>query len=182
MENFDPVGGGYIAEQFVNFFSSPGSFPFLAGLYYTLKAIAFVLIPVLLVVNIWLAGQISPFRPRFRLFFRPADATQGEFAKKRWEEIAARLESANDAEWSLAVIEADNLVDDILKRIGLAGETMMERLSRINVAEFPAMQELKEAHHVRNNIAHTPGYKISRLEAENVMRKYRKVLEDLEVI
>ena len=182
MENFDPVGGGYIAERMADFFSSPGSFPFLAGLFYTLKAIAFVIIPVLAVVNIWLAGQISPFRPRFRLFFRPADATQGEFAKKRWEEIAARLESANDAEWSLAVIEADNLVDDILKRIGLAGETMMERLSRINVAEFPAMQELKEAHHVRNNIAHTPGYKISRLEAENVMRKYRKVLEDLEVI
>lgn len=182
MTDFDPVGGGYIADQLVDFFSSPGSFPVLGGLFYTLKAIAFVLIPVLVVINIWLVGQISPFRPRFRLFYRSADVTQGEFAKKRWEEIAAQLETGGDAEWALAVIEADNLVDDILKRIGLVGETMIERLSRINIAEFPAMQELKEAHHVRNNIAHTPGYKISRQEAQSVMRKYKKVLEDLEVI
>ncbi len=182
MEDFDPVGGGYIVERIFDFFSSPGSIPFFGRLFLTLKAISFVLIPVLLVVNIWLLNQINPFRPKFRLFYHPADESQGEFAKKRWQEIAARMESVGDAEWSLAIIEADNLVDDILKRIGFSGETMIERLQHINVAEFPAMQELKEAHHVRNNIAHTPGYKISRQEAENVMRKYRKVLEDLEVI
>jgi hypothetical protein len=87
-----------------------------------------------------------------------------------------------EADWRLAVIEADSLVDDILKRIGFPGESMAERLAQIPASQLLSLSDLKEAHRIRNNVTHTPGFKISKSEAERVVRKYERVLKELEVI
>ncbi|MDP3784799.1 MAG: hypothetical protein Q8R12_01850 [bacterium] len=107
---------------------------------------------------------------------------QQKIARKRWEEIMARFEMDTESDWRLAVIEADGLVDDIFKRIGFQGETLGERIASVSSQELSSLAELREAHQIRNRLVHTPGYKITKQDAERSLQRYRKVLEELEAI
>jgi len=180
--DFDPVGGGYLFENiFSRIFSINESSAFLSLVIF-LKRLSVVLIFAFLVLSIWMAMELWKFRPKFHITSRPFVVPPEKIAKARWGEVMRRFEVGMESDWALAVIEADNLVDDILKRIGFSGESMAERMSQLNPSEFPAVSALKEAHRLRNNIAHTPGFKISRADAEKTLRKYERVLKEFEVL
>ncbi len=171
--------------MFEKLFDAVFSFPeggFFFNLVSVLKVLALILIPVFAGLNIWLIAQLWEFRPKFSV--RPSPYTPGpdKIAKSRWDEMMARLEGGAESDFALAIIDADNITDDVLKRIGFQGETMAERISNLNPIQFPEVSILQEVHRVRNNIAHTPGFKISKGEAERVLAKYKKVLEELEVL
>lgn len=102
--------------------------------------------------------------------------------KKKWEKIRARLEEKDEANLKLAVIEADNFIDYLLKRISYKGETMAERLKQIKPAQLKNLDNLWQAHKVRNNIVHEPNFKLTLHQAEEAIENYEKVLEELEAI
>ena len=102
--------------------------------------------------------------------------------KKKWEKIRARLEAKDEANLKLAVIEADGLIDEILKRIGYKGETMAERLKNIKPAQLKSLDDLWQAHKVRNNTVHKPDFKLTLHQTEEAIENYEKVLEELEAI
>jgi len=99
-------------------------------------------------------------------------------AVKEWAAITGRLQRGSEAELKLAVIEADKLFDDTIKRMGFAGETMSERLKKITPAQLSVIDNVWNAHKVRNNVVHTPDYKLSRLEAEAAIAVYEKALKE----
>jgi hypothetical protein len=66
-----------------------------------------------------------------------------------WDDIVRRANSVRDADWKLAVIEADKFVDEALKAKGFAGETMGERLMIIKPQELSSLQDLWDAHKSR---------------------------------
>jgi hypothetical protein len=97
---------------------------------------------------------------------------------KEWAAITQRLRRGSEAELKLAVIEADKLFDDTIKRIGFTGEMMSERLKKITPAQLSVIDNVWNAHKVRNNVVHTPDYKLSRLEAEAAIAVYEKALKE----
>ena len=99
---------------------------------------------------------------------------------KAWAKITARLETGLESEAKLAVIEADSMLDDILKRMGFGGETLGERLERLTVATLPNLEQIWEAHKIRNNIVHDPDYRLTLDEARKVLGIYEQALRDLE--
>ena len=99
-------------------------------------------------------------------------------AVKEWTAIIGRLRRGSEAELKLAVIEADKLFDDTIKRMGFTGEMMSERLKKIAPAQLSVIDSVWNAHKVRNNIVHTPDYKLSRLEAEAAIAVYEKALKE----
>ena len=101
---------------------------------------------------------------------------------KEWNRTKARLDTGLEAEYKLAVIEADAMVDDILKRMGYGGETLGERLDRLTTASLPNLEQARAAHQTRNNIVHDPDFKISREEAEGNISLYEKALRDLNAL
>lgn len=100
----------------------------------------------------------------------------------RWKNILSRLETANEEEYKLAVIEADNMLDATLKRIGFAGETLADRLEKVNVAIVPNLPEVREANRIRNNIVHDPSYRITLSEARRVIESYQATFQNLDLI
>ena len=100
----------------------------------------------------------------------------------RWQEILDKVSSPNPSEWKLAVIEADSLLDDLLKRIGYPGETMGERLKFVDSSKITSINGLWEAHKIRNMIAHEPDHPVSRQEIEKAIEGFEKVLDELEFI
>lgn len=99
---------------------------------------------------------------------------------KAWAKITSRLETGLESEYKLAVIEADSILNDILKRMGFGGETLGERLERLTAATLPNLKQIWEAHKIRNNIVHDPNYRLTLDEARRVLDIYEQALRDLQ--
>jgi hypothetical protein len=101
----------------------------------------------------------------------------------KWDGVTRRMKSESAADWSMAIIEADSIMDDIMKRIGYRGESFGERLKNIEPSDFDSLQDIWEAHKVRNRIAHEgANFKISRDEALRTVKLFEKGLKELEYI
>ncbi len=109
--------------------------------------------------------------------FRPYGMRKVE---KDWAKITARLETDLESEWKLAVIEADSILNDILMKMGFGGETLGERLDRSTAATLSNLQQIREAHKIRNNIVHDPDYRVSLDETKRVVGIYEQALRDLQ--
>lgn len=98
---------------------------------------------------------------------------------QRWTKVLEHLESLNDNDWRQAIIEADIILEDILRKIGYQGEGVGEMLRRAERADFQTLDQAGEAHGVRNRIAHDgAAYVISQHEAKRVINLYRQVFEE----
>ncbi|MBI2676659.1 MAG: hypothetical protein HYX21_01730 [Candidatus Yanofskybacteria bacterium] len=100
----------------------------------------------------------------------------------RWKEVLEHLQSLRDAEWKFAVIEADNIVEDILTQAGYPGETLGEKLKQINKNQLASIDSLWSAHKLRNLIVHDPDYQIRYNDAREAIRDYEKALRELGVL
>jgi len=108
-----------------------------------------------------------------------APVAKPEIVSEHWQGVLDHLNSANESEWKLAIIEADKLADDLLLQKGYEGESMAERMSLLTKGELQSLDLLWEAHKVRNRIAHKLDFKISRSEALRVISYYEEALKDL---
>lgn len=114
------------------------------------------------------------------LFFTAG--AEKEKALRAWERIRARVKRGGDADLRLAVIEADHLLDAILKRIGFAGKTMGERLERVKPWQLANISDIWVAHKMRNRLVHEPGTRITHYEAEIAIATYEKALRALGIL
>lgn len=105
-----------------------------------------------------------------------------EVVAKPWEEIKAKMASPNSADWSIAVIQADAILDQILKASGYIGDTMGDRLKQVNDAELNAIDDVWRSHKIRNRLAHGGTGALSRPEAEEAIRGYEKAFRELNYI
>ncbi|MCX6731490.1 MAG: hypothetical protein NTX55_00670 [Candidatus Parcubacteria bacterium] len=106
-----------------------------------------------------------------------------EARANKWDEIQKKIDSENSSDWKMAIIEADSLVDEIIKKIGYKGEDLGERLKNIEPSDFENLQNVWEAHKIRNKIAHEgDAFQITKEEAKETIEKYRKALRELRYI
>jgi len=99
---------------------------------------------------------------------------------KSWQKILLRLNKNDEANLRLALIEADNLFDDLLKQMRLPGESMADRLKYLDSSQVPNIDEIWQAHKLRNTIVHNHEYPITRNEIEFGVKAYEKALKELE--
>ena len=97
---------------------------------------------------------------------------------KRWQEVLARLESANEAEYKLAIMEADTMLVDILKRANIVGDNIEVQLDNVPPTIIPNITDLKNAHSLRNTIVSDPDYRLSQQEARQILEIYENVFRD----
>lgn len=99
-----------------------------------------------------------------------------DFFREKWAEIDAT--SMQEAGWVQAVIEADKLLDDALKKSGYKGKTMGERLVSASRA-FSNKDRTWAAHKLRNKIVHETSIKLRKQHVESALNGFRKALSDL---
>lgn len=109
-------------------------------------------------------------------------ATKKDKMRIRWGKIRKRLETGNESEYKVAVIEADNVIDELLKRMGYKGENLSERLDNIPPGQIENIDGFREAHKVRNRIIHEEGFKLAKESAEAILGTYEKFLKEFEVL
>lgn len=101
---------------------------------------------------------------------------------KQWEKIISRLETRNEAEYKLAIIEADAMLDQAMARLGFKGETLEDKLNVMSSVVLPSIKEVREIHRLRNTIVHDPNYILSFDEAKKNIEVYEKAFKELDLI
>lgn len=120
----------------------------------------------------WVAERLDSFR-------KP---NLPERMQKDWEKINDRIEKGDEASLKLAIIEADNMLEDVLKRMGMEGKDMGERLEQLNTQQFKSYNDVLEAHRLRNLIVHQKDIIITKEQAEKAAKAYEEGLKELEVL
>ena len=100
----------------------------------------------------------------------------------KWKEILNRIDSFNEADWRVAIIGADTMLDEMLEKMGYHGETIGDRLKAIEESDFLTLDKAWEAHKVRNRIAHEGTFVLTKREARRVIDLYREVFEEFHYI
>ncbi len=102
--------------------------------------------------------------------------------RREWEKTKRRLEKGWESEGKLAVIEADEMLGEVLKRAAYLGDNTEERLEEVPENTLPNKKELKEAHKLCADIIHDPDYKLSPAKARWAIEVYEEAFESLSAL
>ena len=98
----------------------------------------------------------------------------------RLDDLNKHIISENPNDWKLAIIEADIMLDEILKEKGYVGASLGERLRSINPAQLQSLDDAWQAHKVRNQVAHGGAdFVLTHRLAEETIKQYRRVFAEL---
>jgi hypothetical protein len=104
-------------------------------------------------------------------------------ANPRWHYILTLIESPNDSDWRVAIIEADSMLEESLKEKGLSGNTVSELLEGAKESGYRSIQDAWDAHIVRNQIAHQGSdFPISQIEGRRVIKMFQNFFEELRIV
>ena len=170
-----------IQEQINNYFFSSN----WEENFFTLKIISVALSTLLVFVIIFLIFRLRKNIKKSLDLVTESVTASGlpkAAANKEWESVLEKMEKEDANSYKLAVIEADKILDNLLKKIGYAGDDMGERLKQITSAQMSNIDEVWQAHRVRNRVVHEPDFQLTRVQAKRAIEIYQRALEDLEGI
>lgn len=97
----------------------------------------------------------------------------------KWQHVEKLMSSQNQNDWRQAIIEADIMLDEMLRKMSYDGTSIGDMLKQIERSDFATLDKAWEAHKFRNEIAHTGSdFAFSKDEANRVFRLYRDVFNE----
>ena len=150
-----------------------------------IRFILAILAGVLTFLVIILARKLVKLREEEKvelLSLTQKDFTVERVANDNWQKLIDYVESDNEANWKLAIIEADKILDELVKKMGYPGDDMGERLRAVEPSDFLTLEDAWEAHRIRNKIAHEAGFTFTKREAKRVLGLFEKVFREFDYI
>jgi len=93
------------------------------------------------------------------------------------------MESHNESDWKLAILESDIMLDELLDKSGYHGVTMSDKLKQVDKSDFNTIDLAWEAHKIRNMVAHEGSeFAINSREAQRVIKLYEQVFKEFKYI
>lgn len=159
---------------------------FILKVYYYLKIIAIIYTAILFIAIILIALSARPKKivkeieeDMEAIFF--ADKNGAEKYEAKWREILKKLEAPDESGWHAAVTEADKFFDSVMRRLGYSGDTFSNRLKQIHTTEVSNLNDIWQAHRVRNSLSHDVNFTISQDDARRAVGAYERAMKDLDV-
>ncbi|MBM3257208.1 MAG: hypothetical protein FJY98_02670 [Candidatus Liptonbacteria bacterium] len=139
-----------------------------------------------------LVGFVYAFRKIIK--FRPHELKPGErhptgmaspqitVFRERWEAVMRRFDLNSPEAMRFSILEADILVDAILKDSGLEGENLADRLAKVTPESIQSLNQLWKSHRLRNKLAETSEYELSAEEAQSAIQGYEAFLKEIKIL
>ena len=112
----------------------------------------------------------------------PLATPEADIKKQRnqkWVRVEQLMESGNPSDWRLAIIEADILLDEMISRMPYQGETLADKMKKVEKSDFSTIESAWEAHKARNQIVHAGSdYILTEHEAKRIINLYREVFQE----
>lgn len=110
------------------------------------------------------------------LLKRKPKALNQAYYQERWQKLQGMLKDKET--WPLAIIDADKLLDDALKRSKYKGKTMGERLVSAQ-RDISNNDATWYGHKLRNRVVHESDVKLKEREVKDALIGIRSALKDL---
>lgn len=102
------------------------------------------------------------------------------YIKQKWQEIEELMKLGRPSNFARAILEADKLLDHILKGLRTPGLTMGDRLkSSKNRFSHEGLDAAWRAHKIRNEIVHNSQYEITDFIAREAITNFKKAIGEL---
>lgn len=179
MENLILFFNQISLENIISFILEPE----FEGIFLVIKIIFIIISSVfiggmlyLLTTTTWLRHRYSESLTEFSSY----ETFDARKALKQWAKVAKRLESNKEEEHKKAVIEANNLLKQTLKRKGYKGKVLEDLLKQIDSGILSDIDDVLEADKIYNNIVDDPEYKLSSGQAKKIVGIFEEAFENLE--
>jgi hypothetical protein len=151
---------------------------------------SFILSLLLIFVIIWSANNLMRLRKQMHdaLILPNVEAAEQSnsiqpIVNERWQKVIININSTNQSDWKLAILECDIMLGEILEKMGYVQESISEKLKSIEPSDFTNIENAWEAHKIRNMIAHEGSdFLINEREAKRVIGLYESVFREFEYI
>src|SRR3989344_9265896 len=115
--------------------------------------------------------------------FLSEDAGSAQKENGKWTKVMEHLNSNFPADWRLAIVEADIMLDELLTASGYHGDSIGEKLKTVEPSDMLTLEAAWEAHKVRNRIAHSgSAFELNEREAKRVIALFESVFKEFEII
>ena len=146
----------------IEFFSTLISIALVAGIVYIAFQTGWISLRVQRVQHIILKSNLSK-----------------EKAMKAWASIEGHFFKGDENDLKVAIIEADKLLEEALREAGIRGINLGDRLKNIKSSQLPNLEQVWQAHRLRNQIVHESTFKLKRDLAERALDIYETTLKQL---
>ena len=179
---FDKILDGINVTSFFSWDSILNVLDILWSLY---ALLAYILAIILLVLYVYSATRYKQLlelregivKERERIY---DERYRSNPKNSRLDDLNKHIISENPNDWKLAIIEADIMLDEVLKEKGYVGASLGERLRSINPAQLQSLDDAWQAHKVRNQVAHGGAdFVLTHRLAEETIKQYRRVFAEL---
>ncbi len=141
------------------------------------SALLIAAIVVIIIKTNWLGLKVERFRHVVLKTNLPK-----ETARKEWAKIEAHFYKGDENDLKVAVIEADKLLEEALRESGVRGMHLGDRLKSLKPEQLPNLDQIWQAHRLRNDIVHQPTFKLKRDLAERALNIYKETLKNFQLL
>lgn len=103
---------------------------------------------------------------------------------ERWQKIVDQSYTNNPSDWAVAIMEADKMLEDVLRKNNYPGDTIGEMLKSAGGADqFLTLDAAWEAHKIRNKVAHGGNdFQLTDRETRRAITLFEQVFREFGVI
>ncbi len=95
---------------------------------------------------------------------------------RQWGRIKKRAESGLQADYKLAIIDAEDLFNETMEDAGYEGKNFEETVEKSGKLLEAMRRDLIQAHEVRNSIVYDPDYKLSDDQAKQILNIFETAI------
>lgn len=113
----------------------------------------------------------------------PPRASGKSYGWSRWQDLLDAAMTADPKRWREGILAADDMLGELLTRVGYYGKNTAEQLRSIPEGAFVTLPQAWEAHRVRNFIVQKKSnFILTQREAFRIMKLYEQVFEEFDFI
>lgn len=182
--NVETVSSGSFFKDMLAFLQGKTmSIEVVQAFFFGLEGMLSVLALVFFAGIIWLDLRAQKIHHKIRDQHAPipVEEVEAKGIMVQWQVVLDHINSENPAEWKLAILEADNMLDEILEDQGYFGETVAEKLKAMTPSRIASYDDVWDAHKVRNQIAHGGAIdmELTKKTARDTVTKFGNAFKDL---
>ena len=95
---------------------------------------------------------------------------------KKWDKIKKRIKSGSESDYRLAIIDADDLLLQVLDERGYEGDNLVDVINKAGKLMESISKDVLAAHEARNSIVYNPDFKLSADQAQKLLSVYESAV------